>query len=140
MKDDVVMRLLRQVKSGEVSVEDARLALEDASLTEESFAAAVDHGVFNEVKPGTAKPQMQTSAWIRPAIQGEERDDDTFRIEAEQPLLVYFFGVKSDSCSSCGLWMQEISRIHDIWSSRGLQVVGISKEGTADLERFLGET
>ena len=26
----------------------------------------------NEVKPGTAKPQMQTSAWIRPAIQGEE--------------------------------------------------------------------
>ena len=35
--------------------------------------------------------------------------------------------------------MQEISRIHDIWSSRGLQVVGISKEGTSDLERFLGE-
>ena len=32
--------------------------------------------------------------------------------------------------------MQEISRI-DIWSSRGLQVVGISKEGTSDLERFL---
>ena len=93
----------------------------------------------NEVKPGTAQPQMQTSAWLRPAIQGEERDDDTFRIEAEQPLLVYFFGVKPDSCSSCGLWMQEISRIHDIWSSRGLQVVGISKEGTADLERFLGE-
>ena len=93
----------------------------------------------NEVKPGTAKPQMQTSAWMRPAIQGEERDDDTFRIEAEQPLLVYFFGVKSDSCSSCGLWMQEISRIHDIWSSRGLQVVGISKEETPDLERFLGE-
>ena len=30
----------------------------------------------NEVKPGTAQPQMQTSAWIRPAIQGEERDDE----------------------------------------------------------------
>ena len=53
MKDDIVMRLLRQVKSGEVSVEDARVALEDVSLTEESFAAAVDHGVFNEVNPGT---------------------------------------------------------------------------------------
>lgn len=93
----------------------------------------------NEVKPGTAKPQMQTSAWIRPAIQGEERDDDTFRIEAEQPLLVYFFGAKSDSCSSCGLWTREISRIHDIWTSRGLQVVGICKEGEADLDRFIGE-
>ena len=43
MKDDIVMRLLRQVKSGEVSVEDARVALEDATLTEEAFAAAVDH-------------------------------------------------------------------------------------------------
>ena len=53
MKDDTVMRLLRQVKSGEVSVEDARVALEDATLTEESFAAAVDHGVFTDVKPGT---------------------------------------------------------------------------------------
>ena len=53
MKDDIVMRLLRQVKSGEVSVEDARVALEDVSLTEESFAAAFDHGVFNEVHPGT---------------------------------------------------------------------------------------
>ena len=53
MKDDVVMRLLREVKAGKVSVEDARVALEDASLTEESFEAAVNHGVFNEVKPGT---------------------------------------------------------------------------------------
>ena len=93
----------------------------------------------NQVKPGTAMPQIQTSAWKRPVIQGEERDSDTFRIEGEQPLLVYFFGVKPDSCSTCGLWMKEISQIHDIWSSRGLQVVGICKEGTADLERFLGE-
>ena len=53
MKDDTVMRLLRQVKSGKVSVEDARVALEDAALTEEAFEAAVNHGVFNEVKPGT---------------------------------------------------------------------------------------
>ena len=47
MKDDTVMRLLRQVKSGKVSVEDARVALEDAALTEEAFEAAVNHGVFN---------------------------------------------------------------------------------------------
>ena len=53
MKDDSVMSLLRQVKSGEVTVEGARKALEDASLTEEAFTAAVDHGVFNKVKPGT---------------------------------------------------------------------------------------
>ena len=33
MKDDTVMKLLRQVKSGKVSVEDARVALEDAALT-----------------------------------------------------------------------------------------------------------
>ena len=43
MKDDTVMRLLRQVKSGKVSVEDARVALEDAALTEEAFEAAVNN-------------------------------------------------------------------------------------------------
>lgn len=53
MKEDSVMGLLRKVKSGDVSVEDARKALEDAELTEEDFVAAVDHGVFNEPKPGT---------------------------------------------------------------------------------------
>ena len=53
MKEDLVMGLLRQVKSGEVSLEDARKALEDATLTEEAYSAAVDHGVFNEPKPGT---------------------------------------------------------------------------------------
>ena len=52
MKDDTVMELLRKVKSGEVSVEDARKALEDATLSEETYTAAVDHGVFNEPKPG----------------------------------------------------------------------------------------
>ena len=50
MKEDSVMDLLRKVKSGDVSVEDARKALEDAELTEEDFVAAVDHGVFNEPK------------------------------------------------------------------------------------------
>ena len=33
MKDDVVMRLLRQVKSGEVSVEDAREALHEVTIS-----------------------------------------------------------------------------------------------------------
>ena len=53
MKDDVVMRLLRQVESGEVSVEDARKALEDVTISEEAYSVAVDHGVFNSPKPGT---------------------------------------------------------------------------------------
>ena len=53
MKEDIVMKLLRQVKSGEVSVEDARVALEDTVLTVEEFGAAVDHGVFNEPEMGT---------------------------------------------------------------------------------------
>ena len=33
MKDDVVMRLLREVKAGKVSIEDARVALEDEPLS-----------------------------------------------------------------------------------------------------------
>ena len=53
MKEDIVMKLLRQVESGEVSVEDARTALEDTVLTVEEFSAAVDHGVFNEPEMGT---------------------------------------------------------------------------------------
>ena len=53
MNEDVVMTLLRQVQSGEVSVEDARTALEGAALTRDQLEAAVDHGVFNEPKPGS---------------------------------------------------------------------------------------
>ena len=53
MKEDVVMKLLRQVKSGEISVEDARVALEGTVLTTEEFDAAVDHGVFNQPESGT---------------------------------------------------------------------------------------
>ena len=34
MKDDVVMRLLREVRSGRVSVDDARRALEDVALSD----------------------------------------------------------------------------------------------------------
>ena len=53
MKEDVVMKLLRQVKSGEISVEDARVALEGTVLTIAEFDAAVDHGVFNQPESGT---------------------------------------------------------------------------------------
>ena len=48
-----MMKLLRQVQSGEVSVDDARSALDGIELTVEEFSAAVDHGVFNEPEPGT---------------------------------------------------------------------------------------
>ena len=48
-----MMKLLRQVQSGEVSVDDARSALDGIELTVEEFSAAVDHGVFNEPDPGT---------------------------------------------------------------------------------------
>ena len=53
MKDDVVMQLLRDVSQGKVSVEDARDALEGIDISEENYAKAVDHGVFNMPKPGT---------------------------------------------------------------------------------------
>jgi len=53
VKEDVVMKLLRQVQSGEVSVDDARSALDGIELTVGEFSAAVDHGVFNEPDPGT---------------------------------------------------------------------------------------
>ena len=53
MKDDIVMRLLKQVKSGEVSLDDARAALEEVSLSEDAYNAALDHGVFNHPHPGT---------------------------------------------------------------------------------------
>ena len=47
------MRLLREVKSGRVSIDDARKMLEDVTISEDSYVAAVDHGVFNDPKPGT---------------------------------------------------------------------------------------
>ncbi|MBK69845.1 MAG: hypothetical protein CMB53_00375 [Euryarchaeota archaeon] len=53
MKDDVVLKMLRQVASGEISVEDAREALEGVSLSEEAYDSAVNHGVFNEATPGS---------------------------------------------------------------------------------------
>jgi hypothetical protein len=53
VKDDVVMRLHKEVKSGRVSIDDARKMLEDVTISEDSYVAAVDHGVFNDPKPGT---------------------------------------------------------------------------------------
>ena len=53
MKEDMVLKLLRQVKSGEVSIEDAQSALEGVNLSEEAYESAVNHGVFNEPAPGT---------------------------------------------------------------------------------------
>ena len=51
--DDHVRRLLEQVASGDVSVEDARSALEGTELDEATYLAAVEHGVFNQAEPGT---------------------------------------------------------------------------------------
>ena len=53
MKNDQVLSLLRDVKSGKVSIDDAQKALEGVSLTEEQYESAIDHGVFNKPKPGT---------------------------------------------------------------------------------------
>jgi len=53
VKDDIVMKLLREVKSGKVTVEEAREALTGVDLSEENYIAAVDHGVFNDPEPGT---------------------------------------------------------------------------------------
>ena len=52
MRDDVVMKLLREVKAGKVSVEDARDALSEVELSEDAYQKAVDHGVFNDPEPG----------------------------------------------------------------------------------------
>ena len=51
MKNDQVLTLLRDVKSGKVSIDDAQKALEGVSLTEEQYESAIDHGVFNKPKP-----------------------------------------------------------------------------------------
>ena len=53
MNDDLVLKLLKQVKSGEVSIIDARSALEGIELSEDHYLSAVDHGVFNEPDAGT---------------------------------------------------------------------------------------
>ncbi|MAU75228.1 MAG: hypothetical protein ISR22_03180 [Candidatus Poseidoniaceae archaeon] len=50
--DDMITNLLRDVAKGKVSVEDARLALEDATLTEEQLESAIEKGVFEEADMG----------------------------------------------------------------------------------------
>ena len=53
MMDDTITTLLRGVADGNISVDDARTALENAELTEEQMSSAIDHGVFNVAEPGT---------------------------------------------------------------------------------------
>ena len=51
--DDTITKLLRGVAKGNISVEDARKSLEDASLTEEQMDMAIDKGVFNKAELGS---------------------------------------------------------------------------------------
>ena len=51
--DDTITKLLRGVAKGNISVEDARKSLEDASLTEEQMDMAIDKGVFKEADLGS---------------------------------------------------------------------------------------
>ena len=51
--DDTITILLRGVAKGNISIADARTALENASLTEEQMQKAIDHGVFNPAEPGS---------------------------------------------------------------------------------------
>ena len=53
MMDDTITTLLRGVAKGSISIEDARTALQDASLTEDQMQKAIDHGVFNPAEPGS---------------------------------------------------------------------------------------
>ncbi len=67
MRDDVVMKLLREVKAGKVSVEDARDALSEVELSEDAYQNAVDHGVFNDPEPGTiirASISPSSDSWL----------------------------------------------------------------------------
>ena len=67
MKDDVVLKMLRQVASGEVSVEDARDALEGVSLSEEAYDTAVNQGGVNEASPGAivrARVSPSGDSWL----------------------------------------------------------------------------
>ena len=53
MEKDVITKLLDDVARGKVSVKDARKALEEVELDEETYFRAVDHGVFNPAEAGT---------------------------------------------------------------------------------------
>ena len=64
MKTDQVLTLLRDVKSGAVSIDDARTALEGGSLSEEQYESAIEHGVFTKPKVGTV-----VRATISPAAE-----------------------------------------------------------------------
>ena len=57
MKTDQVLTLLRDVKSGAVSIDDARTALEGVSLSEEQYESAIEHGVFTKPR------EHKTTRW-----------------------------------------------------------------------------
>ena len=61
--DDMITNLLRDVAKGKVTVEDARLALEDATLTEEQLESAIEKGVFEAAEMGTV-----VSASLAPSV------------------------------------------------------------------------
>jgi hypothetical protein len=75
VKQDVLLRLLREVKRGEVTIEDARSALEGSELTEEQYESVINHGVFNEVPIGTVvrasiKPSGESALVIIASLWG----------------------------------------------------------------------
>jgi hypothetical protein len=51
--DDTITTLLRGVAKGDITVEDARKSLEDASLTEEEMEMAIEKGVFTVADMGS---------------------------------------------------------------------------------------
>ena len=51
--DDKVKRLLHDVAQGKITPEAARELLQDVEIGEQEYLSAVEHGVFNEVEPGT---------------------------------------------------------------------------------------
>ncbi len=51
--DDTITKLLRGVAKGDISIEDARKSLEDASLTEEEMEMVIDKGVFTTADMGS---------------------------------------------------------------------------------------
>jgi len=67
VSDDIVMRLLKQVKSGEVTIEDARGILDGVKISEDEYIAAIDHGVFDEPEAGSiVRSTISTSSdsWL----------------------------------------------------------------------------
>ena len=63
MAEDTITKLLKQVASGKVSVKDARVALEEATLTEEQMDAAINHEAFNPAELWNCNFSLASSIW-----------------------------------------------------------------------------